>query len=153
MQIRQSSLIQFGNVLVRNMIAAGEQDQDMKYSLDYMPSTYERKKVLTLISPETGGMVLLGHDEPRAPFTIMITANRVVPGDTLCWHAELPQMGIRQSQSFAQWLVGVFKMLSWMDTDDQFKDKMNQLFEDSKPLEIEFTAWRFKTFQHQLFDI
>jgi hypothetical protein len=153
MQIRQSSLIQFGNILVRNMVAAGEQDQDMKYSLDYMHSRYDSKKVLTLISPETGGMVLLGHEEPHAPFTITITANRVVPGDTLCWWAELPQMGIRQSQRFAQWLVGVFKMLSWMDTDDQFKDKINQLFEDCKPLEIQFAARQFKTFQHQLFDI
>lgn len=153
MQIRRSSLIQFGDILVRNMIAAGEQDQDMKYSLDYMHSRYGGKKVLTLISPETGGMVLLGHEEPLAPFTITITANRVKPGDMRCWWAELPQMGIRQSQQFAQWLVDVFKVLSYLDTDDQFEEKFNQLFEDSKVLDLTFSAQKYKTFQHQLYDI
>jgi hypothetical protein len=153
MQIRQSSLIQFGNILVRNMIAAGEQDQDMKYSLDYMHSRYDREKVLTLISPETGGMVLLGQEGPNAPFTLTITANRVVPGDTQCWHAQLLPVGIRRSQQLAQWLVDVFKVLSWMDTDEQFLEKINQLYEESKMLDLQFHGQHYKTFHHQLFDI
>lgn len=153
MQIRQSSLIKFGNILVRNMIAAGEQDPDMKYSLDYMHSRYKGKKVLTLISPETGGMVLLGHDDPYAPFTLLITANRVVPGDTECWKTELQEMGIRQSQQFAQWLIDTFKVLSWMDTNEQFEAKLNQLFEDARTLEFKFGRYQYETFEQRLYDI
>jgi hypothetical protein len=153
MQIRQSSLIKFGNILVRNMIAAGEQDPDMKYSLDYMHSRYKGKKVLTLISPETGGMVLLGQDDPNAPFTLLITASRVVPADATCWKTELQEMGIRQSQQFAQWLIDTFKVLSWMDTNEQFEAKLNQLFEDAKALDFKFGRYQYETFEQRLYDI
>ena len=153
MQIRQSSLIKFGDILVRNMIAAGEQDQDVKCSLDYMHSRYDGKKVLTLISPETGGMVVIGHADPYAPFTLTLLASRIVPGDTLAWKAELPPLGIRQTQQLAQWLVDAFKVLSFLDTDEQFQTKINQLFEDAKTLDVKFSAWQLVTFEHHLYDI
>lgn len=153
MQIRQSSLIKFGNILVRNMVTAGEQDQDMKYSLDYMHSRYQGKKVLTLISPETGGMVLLGHADPYAPFTLIVAANRVVPGDMLCWKAELPALGVRQTEQFAQWLIDVFKVLNWMDTEEQFRTKLDQLIEDAQTLAFKFTDYEYETFEQRLYDI
>lgn len=153
MQIRQSSLIKFTNILVRTMVTAGEQDADMKYTLDYMHSRYKGKKVLTLISPETGGMVLLGQDDPTGPFTLLITASRVVPTDATCWKTELQEMGIRQSQQFAQWLIDTFKVLSWMDTNEQFEAKLNQLFEDAKALDFKFGRYQYETFEQRLFDI
>lgn len=153
MQIRQSSLIKFGNNLVRNMITVSETDEEMKYSLDYMHSQYKGKKVLTLISPETGAMALLGHEDPEAPFTLLLTANRVVPGDTLCWKAELPTLGIRQTQEFAQWLIDAFKVINWMDTDEQFQAKLEQLFEDAQKLDLKFSTQHYETFEHRLYDI
>lgn len=157
MQIRQSALNQFGDFMVRAMRTAGESDPDVKCSLEYMHSTYRNKKVLTLVSPETGGMVLFTQDAPCTPFGLIITSNTVLPGDTKCWTTYLQEedLGIRGKQTLAQWLVDVFKQLSYLDTDVQFIEKMNALQkEDAVDLQLKsITGGTLDTFYHKQFDI
>jgi hypothetical protein len=158
MQIRQSSLTQFGDSLVRNMRSAGENDSDVKCSLDYMHSVYDGKKVLTLISPETGGMVLITHDGPYEPFRLIITAARIVPGDTRAWMATLLEndLGIRGKQNLALWLINVFKTLSFLDTEVQFAEKMTLLQrEDAVDLDLKSAVGGSLsfTFHHQKYQI
>jgi hypothetical protein len=154
MLIRRSSLIQFGDILMRVMNEAAGHDEEVKYSLDYMHSTYKKKKVLTLISPETGGIALLTHNEPTAPFGLLITGCTVVPSDTAAWCADIPPLGIQQKQKFAQWLIEVFKMISYLDTEIQFTEKMNILIKDALEQGLSFVSQgTFCQFEHKEYDI
>lgn len=155
MQIRQSSLMQFGDSLVRFMAEAGAQDEDVKYSLDYMHSTYKKKKVSTLISPDTGGIVLLTHEDPDSPFGLIITACTVLPNNTpQAWCVDMYDLGVKQKQKLAQWLVDVFKVVSYLDSETQFIEKMNVLTKDALEQGLTFVSQgTFCRFEHKEYDI
>jgi hypothetical protein len=157
MLIRQSSLTQFGDSLVRFMSEAGSKDEEVKYTLEYMHSVYNGQKVLTLISAETGGMVLFGPTAQQGPgpTCVMIHAARLIPSDQdFYWFVVLPSLGIQQKQKFAQWLVDVFKSISFMDTKDQFEAKVAQLVKDGAEQGLTFlTGGGWNLFNHQQFQI
>jgi hypothetical protein len=156
MQIRQSTLTQFGDSLVRFMRTAGETDPDVKCSLDYMHSSYQGKKALTLMSPETGGMVLITHEGPLANFGLVVTAARIMPGDSQCWKGTILEedLGIRGKQSLALWLINVFKHLSYLDTEEQFTGKMAQLQKDAVDLDLKsIVGGTLTTFHYKQYDI
>jgi hypothetical protein len=154
MMIRQSSLTQFGDSLTRFMNEAGSHDEDVKFSLDYMHSVYKKKKVLTLISPDNGAIALLTHDSPDLPFGLLVTASNIVPGDSRCWEVPIYDLGVKQKQKFAQWLIDIFKAVSYLDTDIQFMEKMNVLIKDALEQGLAFVSQgTFCQFEHKEYDI
>lgn len=129
MQIRQSALTQFGDSLVRFMVEAGRHDEGVKFSLDYMHSVYRDSKCLTLISPETGGQTLIRHESPLHNFEIMVTCARLISSrQDPAWYATVPaEFGIKQKEKLAHWLLGVFKVVNYLDEGSQFTEKMTAL--------------------------
>jgi hypothetical protein len=157
MQIRQSSLTQFGDSLVRFMLDVGSHDEDVKFSLDYLHSVYENRKCLTLISPDTGGHVLVRQESPIHPFNLLITCARIapLPADP-CWYVDIPKekASIRTKQQLALWMWEVFKSLSFRDSSLEFTEKIDVLIKQGTESGLDFLQFgTYHVFDHYQYQI
>lgn len=156
MEFHRSALDKFADLMGRRIVEAGENHPDIKFSLNLMHSRYDGKKVVTFISPETGGMVLLGHSGPDHPMELMVTYSTVeIKNDNPCFRVSLPPLGIRQTMEFAEWIVKVFCQLSFLDTEEQFRGKLRELAAEAKQTEeLAFIdKGVFTRFDHRKYDL